>query len=198
MEGIVKFNPIQEACNIVSENGFRVIDFWRSKLFDLKQIGVYEKGDLKGIGYGNISIRQKIGFIISGSQTGGTKRLERKHYLQALKWDFQKNELIYNGTIVPSSESLTHAAVYDSSVKVGAVIHIHNKTLWEKLKNRVPTTSSNVSYGTPEMAREIRRLFRETEVQKHKIIVMAGHEEGILTFGKTLNLAGETLLSYLF
>ena len=40
------------------------------------------------------------------------------------------------------------------------------------------------------MANEITRLFNETDVKNQKIIVMAGHEEGILSFGASLEEAG--------
>ena len=66
------------------------------------------------------------------------------------------------------------------------MIHCHDSDLWATLLNRAPTTSKAVAYGTPEMAYEIMRLFKETDVQSRKILVMAGHEGGIVTFGKNL------------
>ena len=63
--------------------------------------------------------------------------------------------------------------------------------------DNVPTTKKEVPYGTPEMANEIFRLFKETAVQQEKIIVMAGHDEGIISFGKDLEEAGEILLNFL-
>jgi L-ribulose-5-phosphate 4-epimerase len=58
--------------------------------------------------------------------------------------------------------------------------------LWRTLLNRIPTTSNSVAYGTPEMAYEIMRLFRASDAQSREILVMAGHEGGIVTFGKNL------------
>jgi L-ribulose-5-phosphate 4-epimerase len=58
------------------------------------------------------------------------------------------------------------------------------------------STLETVEYGTPEMARETVRLFNETDVKEKKILVMAGHKEGILSFGKDLNEAREVLLKY--
>jgi ABC-type lipoprotein export system ATPase subunit len=43
------------------------------------------------------------------------------------------------------------------------------------------------------MGREIMRLFRETEVASQKTIVMAGHEDGIITFGRTVQEAYERI-----
>jgi hypothetical protein len=66
--------------------------------------------------------------------------------------------------------------------------------LWRALVDRAPTTSKEVAYGTPEMAYEIMRLFKTTDVQSRKILVMAGHEGDIVTFGKNLEDAFNILM----
>ena len=48
----------------------------------------------------------------------------------------------------------------------------------------------------PEMAEEVIRLFKETDVKEKKILAMAGHEEGVVSFGKNLKEAGQILLEY--
>src|SRR5947208_3062799 len=63
-----------------------------------------------------------------------------------------------------------------------------------KLLDGAPTTSKRVPYGTCEMAREIIRLFTETDVRSRKIFVMAGHEDGIVTLGKNFEEAFAVLL----
>ncbi len=85
---------------------------------------------------------------------------------------------------------MTHAMIYDNDPLAEGVIHIHSRALWKQLINKVSTTKKEVPYGTPEMANEITRLFNETDVKNQKIIVMAGHEEGILSFGASLAEAG--------
>ena len=95
---------------------------------------------------------------------------------------------------MPSSESLTHAAIYDSDATAGAVVHFHCSRLWAALLNEAPTTSKAAEYGTPEMAYEIMQLFTRTNTQIRKIVVMAGHEGGILTFGKDLEEAFAVLM----
>ena len=47
----------------------------------------------------------------------------------------------------------------------------------------------DVPYGTPEMAREVQRLFRETDVRTRKIFAMAGHTDGIVAFGQDFRQA---------
>jgi len=74
------------------------------------------------------------------------------------------------------------------------VIHCHDSALWAMLLDRVPTTSKTVAYGTPEMAYEIIRLFQISDVRSEKIFVMAGHQAGIVTFGKNLEEAFQVLM----
>jgi len=192
---VIKFNPIQESESLISKQEFLDIDKWRRKLFEIGQIGEYGKGKLKGVGYGNISIRSENSFIISGSSTGGLERLARKHYARVIGYNFEDNSVSYSGFIKPSSESMTHAALYKSHPNVNAVIHVHNLQLFNRLLNKVPTTRREAAYGTPEMAKEIIRLFNETEVYEQKILVMGGHEEGVVTFGKDLDQAGRVLIN---
>ncbi len=92
---------------------------------------------------------------------------------------------------------MTHLAVYEANDSIKAIIHIHNQSLWHKLINKVPTTNSKVAYGTPEMALEIKRLFTQSNVINDRIIVMGGHQDGIIAFGNNFKQAGETILSYL-
>ena len=155
-------------------------------------IGVYDNG----IGFGNISIREDDGFIISGTRTGAIKTLTNEHYVKVTKWDYEKNWVECDGPIAPSSESMTHAAIYESDPKVMAVIHVHNLEFWKRLLNKIPTTSKDVAYGTPEMAYEFKRLFEEADAGDKKIVVKAGHEEGVFSFGENLDKAGNVILEY--
>ncbi len=193
-EGYIKFNCHWKEAGPVSHDHTRKINIWRDKLYALGLIGVYDDG----IGFGNISMRyQRNTFIITGSATGGLKQLNENHFTLVTDYNLEQNSLECKGPIIASSESLTHAALYESAPEIQAVIHIHNLEMWKRLINRVPTTRTDAEYGTPEMALEIKRLFRETHVGQEKILVMAGHEEGIITFGKDMNEAGEVLLKHL-
>ncbi len=70
------------------------------------------------------------------------------------------------------------------------MIHCHNMKLWTALlKEETTTTPKGVEYGTPEMAYAVRSLFEKTDVRKKKIFAMAGHEGGVVAFGKGLRLA---------
>ncbi|MBV8886286.1 MAG: class II aldolase/adducin family protein [Chroococcidiopsidaceae cyanobacterium CP_BM_RX_35] len=170
------------------------INKWRNKLHQLGLIGQYNNG----ISFGNISIRYKQAgkFIISGTQTGLLLCLTPFHYTLVTDVDIDKNCLTCQGPIKASSESLTHAAIYNASSAVNAVIHVHHLELWKRLMNKVPTSSVDLSYGTPEIAKEIIRFFKEDNLIEEKILVMGGHEEGIISIGRNLSEAGEILLKY--
>ena len=193
-EGYIKFNS-----NWIEKEPFpsqllHGINQWRSILYNLGYIGVYDNG----IGFGNISIRyHDRPFIISGTATGALKVLNENHYVLVNDYNLQLNSVTCTGPIKASSESLSHAAIYECSHETNAVIHIHNLDLWEKLIHKVPTTREDIPYGTPEMANEIKWLFETTNVGTEKIIAMAGHQEGIIVFGKTLDEAGEILFKWI-
>ena len=89
---------------------------------------------------------------------------------------------------------MTHAAIYKSDATTGAIIHCHDSRLWAAVLNEAPTTSKAAAYGTSKMANEMTQLFKRTDVQSRKIVVMAGHEAGILTFGKDLEEAFAVLI----
>lgn len=193
-EGYVKFHSQRNEKNAISYSQMADLNRWRTKMHDLKMIGAYDNG----IGFGNISVKTNsnpINFIISGTQTGESRILKKEQYVLVTEYDFAANFVKCSGMTDASSESMTHASVYESQKDVSAVIHVHHFGLWKKLLYEVPTTEK-VPYGTPEMAQEVQRLFREGDTSKKKIIVMAGHEEGIITFGKDLDEAGNTILDF--
>ena len=164
----------------------------RRKLLEQRLMGV----DSNGIGFGNVSVRDCVSknFYITGSATGGLPELTPTDCVRVVAYDFAKNWLRYEGAAIPSSESLTHAAIYESDPSTSAVIHCHDSGLWATLLHRAPTTSKAIAYGTPEMAYEIMRLFKGTDLRSRKILVMAGHEGGIATFGKNLEDAFDVVM----
>ena len=170
------------------------LNLWRDKLYDAGLIGVYPNG----IGYGNVSIRcEQNHFVITGTATGQYKKLVPEHYTKVTEYNLLKNSLTTVGPIKASSESLTHAVIYECDKNANAVIHVHHLGLWKRLIYKVPTTNKTVEYGTPAMANEVIRLFKETNLSEERILVMAGHEEGIVAFGKNLAEAGDKILGEL-
>ncbi len=193
-EGVIKFNCEWIQSKAPFETEIKEINRLRDELYELGFIGVYPDG----VGFGNLSIRlsNKKGFLITGTQTGGIKTLNHEHYTRVTEYDIEKNFIRCEGPIKASSESLTHATIYDLDTTIGAVVHVHHEFLWQQLMDQLPTTDKKVPYGTPEVAREVRRIYQQTDLKKRKIFVMGGHEHGIVTFGTNLDEAKSILFHY--
>ncbi len=165
---------------------------WREVMRRFNLIGMYPDG----IGFGNISSRSDAGtsFVISGTATGGIERLGPEHYTFVSSCDVASNTVYCSGPIQPSSEAMTHFAVYAADSSARSVIHVHHEALWCSMLEDAPTTKAAVPYGTPEMANEVMRLFEETDVKQRKFFAMAGHREGIVAFGSALKEAGKVII----
>ena len=162
----------------------------RDKMHALQLIGFDEAHQ---VGYGNISERSdRNQFIISGTQTGHLYPIAKSNFTLSTAFNIDANEVYCEGPAQASSETMTHAALYEALPHVNCIIHIHNKPIWEQLLN-TPLASENTPYGTPEMAYEIMRLVKTTEVLKEKIIAMTGHEDGVIAFGETFEEAMKSI-----
>ena len=190
-EGYIKFRahwndkafPMDKA--LITE-----INTVRSKLMTKNWMGVLPDG----IGFGNISVRFRNSnqFIITGSATGGLAHLQAEIFALIEKYDIPGNQLWCIGQTIASSESLTHAAIYQSNQEIQAVLHIHSKNLWKKYMNKLPTSSQKAAYGTPEIANSIISLFKNRK-QNSGVFIMGGHEEGLIAFGNNLYQVFELL-----
>ena len=189
-EGVIKFNCQWTRSAPLDEPLIAELNACRDKLFRLGLIGVKD-----GIGYGNISVRFRgKEFIITGSGTGTLETLTPEHFALVTNYDVSKNTVCSTGPIVASSESLTHAMVYKQSDDANAVLHAHHFKIWKNLLACLPSTATDIEYGTPEMANEIARLFDQHNLSHHKKFAMAGHYEGVVCFGGSLTEAVEILL----
>ena len=199
-EGVVKFTCRFSAGQPLPVDGLREINAWRRVLYLLGLIG-QDPALYDGFGYGNISVRWRgregeDAFVISGTQTGGLEGLGAQHYTLVRKCDPHRNLVEAEGPIRPSSESLTHGTLYRLERDVGCVMHAHSHLMWRHARNlQLTMTDPDVPYGTPEMAREVERIWRGTDVAQRGIFAMGGHEDGIVAFGPTVERAGSTLVA---
>jgi ribulose-5-phosphate 4-epimerase/fuculose-1-phosphate aldolase len=191
MKEVIKFH--YESCerDLAPFPGFKELNAARQELQRHGLLGV----DENGVGYGNVSLRDGTtdSFYITGSGTGALPALTLRDYAKVVAWDFEHNWLRCEGRVIASAESLTHAAVYSIDAEVGVVLHGHDDALWHDLLGQGRTTALDAPYGTPEMAREVQRLFRETGAGTTKLFAMAGHTDGIVAFGRDFRQALATL-----
>jgi ribulose-5-phosphate 4-epimerase/fuculose-1-phosphate aldolase len=189
-EGYIKFNCVWTEGPPLPEEEVREINGWRQRLYEAGLIGAYPDG----IGYGNISCRRDKGMLlISGSATGNLRELGPEHYTLVTGIHIDQNTVFCKGPIQASSETMSHAVIYQSLPQVKAVMHVHSLPLWEQLLKTLPSTSASVPYGTPEMAREIRRLLKDPVILRERIFAMAGHREGVIAFGEDFSSAYRAL-----
>jgi ribulose-5-phosphate 4-epimerase/fuculose-1-phosphate aldolase len=193
-EGYIKYDSDWTEAAAPYPEAAAELELWRRPLFKAGLIGHYD--DL-GVGFGNLSLRcGKPGqFLISGTQTGHLSKTDETHYALVASYDIEANTVRCIGPVQASSESMTHAAIYELDRGIGAIVHVHSRALWQRLLNQLPTTNAAVAYGTPQMANEFRRLFRETSFAQQGLAVMAGHEEGLISIGATLEAAAQKMLS---
>ena len=193
-EGYTKFLVDWQRSEALDLPQIDELNEWRRPLFDAGLIGVYE--DL-GIGFGNISMR--VGgdgkFVISGTQTGHLDELGGEHYSLVTGYSLEHNHVTCRGPVQASSESMTHAAIYELDPAIQAIAHVHCEELWVGLMDTMPTTDASVAYGTPDMAKEFVRLYRECDFAKTGIAVMAGHESGLISVGSSMKEAAMRLLA---
>lgn len=193
-EGYTKFSVDWTDRSPLRDAAVAELERWRRPLYESGLVGHYPDLD---IGYGNLSVRARGSglFIISGTQTGHLPQTDGRHYALVTRADIAENSVSCSGATQASSESLTHAAIYQLNASINAVVHVHNERLWEKLKDRVPTTGADVAYGTPEMAREFERLYRDMRFADRGVAVMAGHAAGLVSIGGSLGEAARRILA---
>lgn len=193
-EGYIKYNAVWEKTETLVEVNNELISY-RNKLYDIGLIGVLPDG----IGFGNISQRlvNATTFIISGTQTGNIVEATAAHFSKVTATQIAKNYLTCEGPVQASSEAMTHAAIYEASNSITSVIHVHHSALWQTLLNQVETVPQTITYGTPEMALAMAQKVKLIEeLHLPKIIITAGHADGIFTFGNSIEQAFDTLMHY--
>lgn len=185
---------------------------WEEKEFDLdaellkqfqKTHAMLEEAGLMGgedgIGFGNMSVRSKDPkhFVITGTGAGLQPTLKARHLALVTDYAFDRNFVRSIGLTAASSESLSHAAIYQALPKANAIIHIHHKQLWQDQQHKLPTTSELAEFGTVELARELYQVCLNQSVNKKKIIIMGGHPDGIIAFGNDLITIANNLIQQL-
>jgi len=194
-EGVVKFRVTHTQGELPPCEGLDELMRLRDELHALGLIGV----NAQGIGYGNVSLRiacppvPEESFIISGTATGGFAHLGQNGYCLVTGCDVSMNSVRSLGPVAASSESMTHHAVYAARPDVRCVLHVHSRRLFDALRaSGCPATPGDVRYGTPAMARAVRDTAADMPLG---LVVMTGHDEGILAFGPDCASARACLLA---
>jgi ribulose-5-phosphate 4-epimerase/fuculose-1-phosphate aldolase len=178
---------------------------WRELLAKMQLVG-QDPSRYGGAGYGNVSAR--IGapskgrgdrsLLITGTQTSGLPRVGLRDFCVVERYDYRRNRVRSFGSTEPSSETMTHAALYDISPHIRFAFHAHCPMIWHRARElRVPTTDPTAAYGTPDMALAVQDLYRSSSLGEVHILAMGGHEDGVMVFGHSAEEAGQVLFTYL-
>lgn len=201
-EGVIKFDLDYAAAPALPAATLAALNSWRQILFLLRLIG-QDPQRYEGLGFGNLSQRlmsntdpAATAFVISGTQTGGLPVLQPDHYSCVLACDPEQNHVVARGPVKPSSECLTHATLYGLDTNIHCVMHVHSPEIWRNANAlALFLTDPAVAYGTPAMAREVRRVY--PRVARHGIFAMGGHTDGVVAFGNSVAQAGQRLVDSL-
>jgi hypothetical protein len=191
-EGYIKFAVHRTECDLPACFALARLNEVRAELHDLGLIGILPDG----IGYGNVSVRLDGSdkFIISGTATGAKRVLAPTDYCLVDSFDAARNEVFCTGRIQASSESMSHGSVYQANPAINCVIHIHSRIMFRfMLDGGYPRTAAQAAYGTPEIAEETVRLVRDAGGSQG-IFVMAGHEDGVVAYGASIEPVRQLLL----
>ncbi len=208
-EGVIRFDvrhvrePLEE--RVLGETA-RTLAAWRSVLAHLRLLG-RDPARYDGLGYGNVSARVgpfgdvargRRRFLVTGTQTAGRAHATLREFCLVEQWDIGRNQVASRGEVEPSSESLTHAALYDASPAVRVVLHAHAPELWRRARSLgLPVTDAAAANGTPAMALEVARLYREGTLASTGVAAMGGHEDGVIAIGASAEEAGGALVRLL-
>jgi hypothetical protein len=197
-EGVIKYQLDFTPGQPLDASSLADLIAWQRIMRDLGLLG-RDPARYGGLAYGNLSVRVAgNGFVISASQAADQAQPTAQDYCLVTAWDCTGNRLVAQGPARPSSESLTHAALYDADPAIGCIIHGHSPEIWQKREPLgLNSTSPEVAYGTPAMASEMARLYREHGFGGQGALAMGGHQDGIVGFGADPDAAGWALVQLL-
>lgn len=196
LDGVIRFEARHREGALPGELAplVETLDGWRTRLREKDLIG-QDGVRYGGAAWGNLSARlEGERFLITGSQTGGLPHTDARHWavVEHCDVDAGEGQVQSLGPVKPSSEAMTHAALYRLRPDARFVFHAHCPALFHA--QGLPATPPGVEYGTPEMARAVSSVLQNPQV---RLFVMRGHEDGVMAFGATAEEAGRELLGAL-
>lgn len=190
-EGVITFALDFTPAPPPEDERLSVLEGWRTVLRRLGLLG-QDPGRYGGLGFGNLSCRAAPAagrFIISGTQTGALERLGPEHWTTVTECRPELNRVAARGPLPPSSEALSHGVLYRADPRIDWVMHLHSPELFAAAgRLGLPVTDPSAPYGSPAMAAEIARL--APAAGWPGLLVMGGHEDGVLAFGAAADAVG--------
>lgn len=199
-EGTIRFayglqppeGPVTDSATLHTLRG------WRSVLRRLDLVG-QDPARYEGLSFGNLSQRDRERpeqFVITASQTAGFPELEDADLVRVTHCNTSRFWVDALGHQPPSSETLTHAMIYQAEASVGCVFHVHSPDIWLQADELdLPGTEVDVPYGSPAMAGAVAEL-----LARHRApvaFVTRGHRDGVFACADSAETAGAVLIHLL-
>lgn len=168
---------------------------WRETLYRMQLIGK-SAHKYDGMGYGTISQRANsvllenfpTAFFVTGALSGQFKKITPQHFSFVRALDVQKNIVEAEGPCKPTSEAITHAALYQLDPTIEYVVHFHSPELWHKAGILgIVETDESIEYGTPALATAITELYNSGQLTECPMVSVRGHQDGLIAFGSNLD-----------
>lgn len=193
LDGVLKFIPIlrySEPPPFPED-----LDRYRNLLREKGYIGVYPDS---GVGHGNITVRENDGsFIVTATQMQGVEQLDENGYCRIPgDVDVYSEEVPYDGTNRPSSESRTTMAMMNKRKGISAVVHVHFKEGQERASELgIPEMDKDFEYGTVGFARNAEKMVDKINADVG-IFTTPSHPDGIFTYAPSLEEAYQMMVTY--
>jgi ribulose-5-phosphate 4-epimerase/fuculose-1-phosphate aldolase len=137
---------------------------------------------------GNLSVRTKLGFIISGDGVmleSMTK--DSVVEIRGVVFGLNRPSVYTKGLLNPSMLTLLHSAIYENFPEVNAILHTHdNDVLKAAEKLGVPSTDIEQPADSRELAQEAVNVLQLNKGVRY--FVLKNH--GIIALGTTMSEAG--------
>lgn len=197
-EGVIKFQMRHKYQSVKSDwQELRQMNAWRHLLFRLQMIGQDDKR-YGGLAFGNVSRRrgrEGAHFWVSATQTSSKAFLSQEELCEVMAYDLQQHILYSRGLAPPSSETLTHASIYQAKAQVSCVIHVHSPDIWLQTHQLgLAHTDSNISYGTHAMVEATQNLLDGPLSGNCGLYTMLGHEDGVVAFAENIADCAELII----
>lgn len=199
-EGTIRFAyALQPPDGPVASSGvLQTLRGWRNVLRRLGLLG-QDPQRYGGLGFGNLSLRDAGSpeqFVITASQTAGFPELEDGDLVRITHSNPTRFWVDALGHQPPSSETLSHAMIYQSDPEVGCVFHVHSPDIWLRADDlALPCTEESVPYGSAAMAEAVAGLLREHG--SPLTFATLGHQDGVFACAADARSAGDALVHLL-
>jgi hypothetical protein len=201
-EGTIRFRYTLRpaaAADVIAQAHFAVLEGWRRVLLRAGLVG-RDRARYDGFAFGNLSMRDPTDtsrFFVTASQTVDAEALAPSDIVRIDACDLADFSALATGVRPPSSETLTHAAVYRAAPGARWLFHVHSREIWRSAGAlALPATGRDTPYGSAALADEVAALLDGRRGEAF-VFVTPGHEDGVFACGQSADEVGCALLRLL-